>query len=309
LLQPVLYALTRAYTGLMSVLPLRVARALTIALGRVALGMVPRLHKVGAENIDAAFGDTCPPAEKVRILRAAMDNLAIVAAEFAHGPKAARKRFDGYVDVRGWEHIDPERGALLISGHVGNWEWLAGALAVHCPKMSEVVRPLDYPPMNAYVDGVRRSMGIETIDKAAAATEIFSRLQGGWIVGILVDQSPRDSGVPVTFFGRDCWATAAPAMVAARARCPVHFADMTRQPDGRYVMTVHPAIAFQRTGDLLADLEANVQMTQDALEAFVRQHPGQWLWFHRRWKERARLAEEWARRKARAEAKRGRARQ
>ncbi|MBI1318498.1 MAG: hypothetical protein GC168_06070 [Candidatus Hydrogenedens sp.] len=303
LLQALLYSLTRTYTGIMGLLQMPAARGITIAIARVALALVPRLHRVGMENLDLAYGDSLTLAEKRRILQDAMDNLAIVAAEFAHGPRMARNGFKDVAEVEGWEHIDQSKGAILISGHLGNWEWFAGAIAVYCPKMLEVVRPLDFPPMNRYVDSTRRATGTETLDKFAAAKELLTRLKEGWCVGVLVDQSPRESGAPTTYFGRDCWTTVAPAMLAARTGCPVHFVTVERRADSTYHIVVQPAMPFQKTRNLMADMQANAQMTQDTLEAFVRQHPGHWLWFHRRWKQRPRLAEEWNKRLKRVEEK------
>jgi KDO2-lipid IV(A) lauroyltransferase len=119
------------------------------------------------------------------------------------------------------------------------------------------------------------------------------QIRGGKIVGILIDQSPRENGVPVTFFGRRCWATVAPAMVAVRAKAPIHPVSMTRDSKGRYTVEFLPSIEVRRTGDLRKDLVEAIQNCQDAIESLVRQSPGQWLWMHRRWKERPLLQEEW----------------
>jgi len=304
--QALLYGLVRAYTALIGVLPLPAARAITILFARAALALVPRLHRVGRQNLDLAYGDSMPPREKRRILRQAMDNLAIVAAEFAHGPRAARHHYHGYARVRGTQHVDTSRGAIFISGHIGNWEWFAGAIAVHLPGLAEVVRPLDFPPMNRYVDATRRASGADTIPKQAAAKELITRLKEGRYVGLMVDQSPRDSAAPTTFFGHDCWTTVAPAILAARTGCPIHFVTVERLPDYTYEITIDPAMPMQATGNHMADLKVNVQRTQDDLEAFIRRQPGQWLWFHRRWKSRARLAVEWAERVAKADQAEGR---
>lgn len=294
-----LYLLTRAWLAFLGALPLPIARRISIGLGRVVLFAMPRLHRVAAQQIDAAFGESITRAAKRRILLEAMDNLCIVAAEFPHGPRLAKKCFAGIVRVEGAEHVDRSTGALFISGHLANWEWMGAAWWLEGVEGAEVVRPLSFPPLDRFVNGVRAATGITTIERDEAASQIFSLLKQGTHVGILIDQAPRESAVPCTFFGRACWATAAPAIVAARAKANIHFMGARRLPDYTYVLDISPPLPLVKTGNLLQDLVQNTQLCQDELEKYIRQSPGQWLWFHRRWKHRERLAQEWAARMAR----------
>lgn len=279
--------------------PLPVLRPAMVGLGRLLLPLVPRLWREGMRNLDLVYGEGLSRREKWRILREAMDNMCIVAAELPHLPRIARKYGAAHIGIDGLEHLDPARGALLISAHLGNWEWMAAAVALQGRSICEVVRPLDDPRLDAVVDGLRRGAGILTLPKDKAGTELIRRLKGGELCGVLVDQSPRENAVPTTFLGRPCWSTIAPAMIALRAKVPVHAAYMQRVAPGRYVLRVQPALEFEHTGNLLEDLQRNTQLCQDAIEALLQPNPGQWLWFHRRWKKRPRLEEEWEARKRR----------
>lgn len=294
------YGIARVFIGILGLLPLPLARRIAIAIGRVLLLLVPRLHRVGKEQIDLAYGNTLSPAEKHAILCEAMDNMAIIAAEFAQGPRMAALGFPT-VTVSGRENVDPTRGSVVIGGHIGNWEWVAGACCSSFGRMDIIVRPFNFPAMNAYIDSRRRAMGIGTIPKSGAAAGVAQTLMSGGHVGLMIDQCPRESAVPVTFFGRDCWATIGPVLIASRAQVPIHFMAIRRLPDYTYACEISPPVPQVNTGDKLADMVTNTQACQDVLEAFIRKNPGQWLWFHRRWKERPRLAEEWAQRLAGAE--------
>lgn len=283
-------------------LPLPVARALTTGLGRIAFHAVPRIRRVGLENLDRAFGDVLSRAEKLRILRGSVRNVALVAAEFSRTPCLPRGGMERYVRFEGLQHVDFSRPFLAIGAHLGNWEWMAPAVASRGCRVAEVVRPLDDPWLNRYVDGRRRGGGVETIEKDAAARNMVKWMREGGLAGILVDQSPRENAVPATFFGHACWATAGPVLIALRVKAPVHPVSMARNADGTYTLCFHPEVEFARTGDLRGDLMVNAQRCQDALEALVRAWPEQWLWFHRRWKNRPRLEAEWHARAARESA-------
>ncbi|MFO7975335.1 MAG: lysophospholipid acyltransferase family protein [Candidatus Hydrogenedentota bacterium] len=278
------------------VLPLSCSRAFGKALADVAYHVVPRIKDVGFSNLDLAYGDALSKKEKTRILKESVRNVGIVAAEFSRIPLLADDAFfHRWVRFEGIEHIQSGRPALLISAHIGNWEWLAGAFRRLERNTAGVVRPLRDSRLNAYIDTIRRFDGARTIEKAKAGAEILKLFRDEWNVGILIDQNPHESAVPVRFFGVDTWGTAAPAMFAARAKVPVHPLSMVRQPDGTYVLRIYPPLGLVMEGGLRANLLENSQRCQDAIEALVREHPEQWLWIHRRWKPRPRFEQEWAR--------------
>ena len=293
---PIIQGLTAGaslgFARLTAMLPLPLERGLASLLAGVAYYAVPRIRKVGLANLDLAYSDTLSPGEKRRILWEAVRHVAITAAEFSRLPSLNPDGFARLVRIVGREHL-PETGFVCIGGHFGNWEWMAPAMACTGRRIAEIVRPLDDPRLNAFIDATRRGGGTETIPKEDAGREIVRLVREGVGVGILIDQSPRRNGVPVTFFGASCWATIAPAMISARSKVPVHPVAMVRDADGGHTLHIYPALEFAQSGNLRKDLVTNTQRCQDAFEQVVRAHPEQWMWFHRRWKHREFLEAEW----------------
>lgn len=286
------------FARLMGCLPLAWARCSARGLARIAYYAVPRIRRVGLSNLSLAYGDALTRAERTRILKRAVENVAVVAAEFPRITSLKGPFLDAHVTVKGLDSLPCEGGAIIIGAHLGNWEWMATVLAQKGFKVAEVVRPLDDPRMNRYIDAVRCSGGVRTIPKDNAGQEILSLLGENYLVGILIDQSPRDSAVPARFFGRDCWATAGAAALALRARVPLIPVSMTRRPKsegGGYTLELYPAVSIDLNAKGREGLIKNTQRCQDAIERVVRACPEQWLWLHRRWKPRPRLEEEWRR--------------
>jgi KDO2-lipid IV(A) lauroyltransferase len=280
----------------MGALPLSLGRRCGRLLGLVAYYAIPRVRSVTMANLHEAYGDTLTMSEKRRVARGAAANVGIVAAEFTrigqmHGDYAKE-----LVTVEGLENIDREKGGLFIGSHQANWEWVAASFVAHGLPISEVVRPLDDPKLNEFVNHVRTANGAGTIPREGAGQEILRIVRDGGYVGLLVDQQPRENAAPVTFFGKACWSTIAPVMTALRGKVPVYPITMERRTDGAYTMHCHPPLEMTRTGELHADLVTNCQRCQDAMETSIRQHPDQWLWLHRRWKNRTRLENDWAER-------------
>jgi KDO2-lipid IV(A) lauroyltransferase len=104
-------------------------------------------------------------------------------------------------------------------------------------------------------------------------------------VAVLIDQGVRrNEAVEVTFLGKRTMATPGPAVLALRCRMPVVPIFCVREGDGRYRLTVKPAIAFERSASLRSDIAVCTQKLLDVLEPVIREYPDQWFWFHKRWK-------------------------
>lgn len=287
--------LTLAYLRISRCLPIALNRAIAVPVGRLLARLVPRVRRVALANLDLAYGDTLSRKEKERIFRGVVDNVSLLAAEFSQISKIAEAEPGSVVTVEGADFLEKGKGYICIGAHLGNWELMGPSMAAHGFEVAAVVREFDNPRVNRLIDSIRRSGKVTTIPKDNGGREIIRLLREGTLVGILIDQSPRENGVPVTFFGAPCWATVAPAMIAVRAKTSVVPVALTRKPEGGYRLRFYEPIAMTRTGNLRADLVNYTQACQDALERMVRETPAQWLWLHQRWKARPRLADEWAR--------------
>jgi KDO2-lipid IV(A) lauroyltransferase len=91
-------------------------------------------------------------------------------------------------------------------------------------------------------------------------------------------------GVDITFFGRTCKANPAIARLARHFDCPVVGVRMIRRPDGGFTIAGVGPLTLPRDAAGRVDVKAATQMINDIVEDWVREYPGQWLWFHRRWR-------------------------
>jgi KDO2-lipid IV(A) lauroyltransferase len=270
--------------------PLPIARRIGRALGVIGYAVMPGRRRIARANIDAAFGDSLSAREKRRIIRESFQNVGILAMEFAFIPKIGSRQL---VRLSGLENLDLSRACLFVSAHTANWEWIAPAVRSLGYPVAEVVSEYDHSPRGELIDSVRQSNGVITVSKSAATNVLLRLMSEGTHVGILADQSARRSRVPTTFFGRPCWTTAGPAVLALRKRVPVHISMMRREADGNYALELSPRLDFAPTGNFRADVAALTQRIQDVIEQHVRRYPGQWLWIHKRWKERPDVKARW----------------
>jgi KDO2-lipid IV(A) lauroyltransferase len=117
-----------------------------------------------------------------------------------------------------------------------------------------------------------------------APVQLLHMLQAGRHVGMLVDQH-YVKGVDVTFFDRRCKANPLIAQLARHVECPIHGVRMVRLPErNRFKGEITEAIAPARDADGRIDVPGTMQAITNVIEGWVREHPEQWLWLHRRWR-------------------------
>lgn len=183
--------------------------------------------------------------------------------------------------------VEAGRGAVIVTGHLGNWEIGAAAVAARGLSLAAVALRQGNPLFDRDLVRTRERLGFRVVYKKDAPREVLRILRDGGAVAVVGDQNPIRGGVPVDFFGRPANTARGPAVFALRSGAPVFVgaALRTSGSDPRYVVSFE-RVAVERTGDLDADVRRLVQAYTSRLEDRVRRAPEQYFWQHRRWKER-----------------------
>jgi KDO2-lipid IV(A) lauroyltransferase len=92
-------------------------------------------------------------------------------------------------------------------------------------------------------------------------------------------------GVFTPFMGNWACTNKGLALMAVRTGAPVVPIFSFREEDGRHRITFEKEIPLVK-GDRTTEVEENTILFTQVIERFVRKHPDQWFWFHRRWKTR-----------------------
>ncbi len=247
-------------------------------------------HRTALANLRRAYPEK-PEAEIEALAMEMWDNMARLAAEYIFLDQLFDfdpvTRKPGRVEIVGEElfvRLAAEKKPLILfTAHLGNFELLPVAAAVHGLKVTALFRPPNNPYIADYVLSTRRAnMGELLKTGTGAAFELSAILEKGGNVGALVDQKFKN-GVLTSFFGRPCETNPVVPMLARRFDCPVHPARCVRLPGNRYRLEIHEALDLARNTDGDIDVNAAAQQLNDVVEGWVRETPGQWMWFHKRW--------------------------
>jgi KDO2-lipid IV(A) lauroyltransferase len=175
--------------------------------------------------------------------------------------------------------VVPKEGGILLTAHIGNWE-LMGALFSYLSggKLSVVAKPMKNKRVDRIINSIRESWGIKVIP-TGNVIEIVKDLKRGRYVGILLDQRPKvKEGVLTTFLGRQTYTNRGAAILSIKTGKPAIPAFCFTE-DGKYVIRTYEPIYPEGKS-----VEELTQEYTGAIEKAVREHPEQWFWFHRRWK-------------------------
>ena len=258
------------------------------ALG--TMGYKPlRIRKHVVEKQIAAAFPNLTPAQVQTIARASFAHLGRTAIETALLPGIGRQGLlDLVTRVDGWEHFERAiaagRGIVIMAGHHGNWELLAGYIAARGVSMDVIVRGMANPLFDSYINEIRRALGLTVVHDSEAVKRTPRALREGKAVGFVADQGVLGlASTYVNFFGRPAKTPRGAAVFALRFNAPVLFVDALRQPDGSYQVVIEPVEA-PVTGKREADVDAIITRFTELLEKWVRKVPAQYFWQHRRWK-------------------------
>ena len=285
------YALVWPAIKLMGLLPRPVARAIGIGIGLAVFRLHRRLRQVGMRNLALAFPGM-PEAERQQILRGEYISLGRQLAEFCRFPTYTADKASKIVIYDGLENykraVARGKGVLFLTGHLGAWELSAFAHSLNGYPLSIVMRPLDNPYIDAFVQRYRTMHGNKTVSKDDFVRGLLAAMRAGESVGILMDTNMTPpQGVFVNFFGVPAYTASGMARIAMRTDAAVVPGFTVWEPNlKKYVLRFDPALQLVRTGNDNADVVANTAMFTSVIEDHIRRYPDQWLWLHRRWKTR-----------------------
>jgi KDO2-lipid IV(A) lauroyltransferase len=258
-------------------------------VGDLAFLILRKPRRLAEEHLRLAFGDEISPAGCTHIARASLVNIGRSFCEIAKIDDI-RLRADTYVEAEGREYVDESlkrgNGAVIVTGHIGNWELLAAYWAWQGYSIAAIARRIYVDRLNQMLVEFRRRQGVDTIlrESPHSARQLVRAIKNNSVLAMLIDQDTQVQSVSVPFFGHLARTPVAAASLAVRRDLPAHAAFIQRRPEGGHRITVTPAFEFERTGDVRTDITVLTRAFNAALEAQVRRNPAEWVWWHRRWR-------------------------
>lgn len=264
---------------LLSCLPLWALHALGVGMGWLAYGISADYRR--RLNLHALLAGLKPAQRRESIAAAGQMVAELPRLWFG---RAVPVQWDGAecIDAA----LSSDRGLLFLTPHLGCFEVTAQAYALRYAQagrpMTVLYRPARKSWLRPLVDQARRRPGLATAPATLAGVkQMLKALRAGGAVGLLPDQvPPQGLGAWAHFFGRPAYTMTLPARLAAQTGATVLLAWGERLPRGQgYVVHVRPLSTMLDVGPDVAATQINA-----AMEALIRERPGQYLWGYDRYK-------------------------
>jgi KDO2-lipid IV(A) lauroyltransferase len=192
-------------------------------------------------------------------------------------------------EIRGLEHLQEARkkgkGVCLLTLHLGNGDMATAGLALHGFPIIVISKVFKVQWINDLWFGVRRKMGADFIAPRNSSYQILKSLRKQAIIAFVLDQFMGPPiGVRTRFFGKETGTALGLAVIAQRSQAPVVPVYTYRDSTGQTIIRFEPEIPFVESDDPDDTVADMTQIYTDRLEDYIRRHPEQWMWVHRRWK-------------------------
>jgi KDO2-lipid IV(A) lauroyltransferase len=270
-------------------------------------------RKTVRENLVRSFPEKAPN-EIIRIEKQFYRNFADTLVETIKGFTISREELQSRVDFKSQDVAQElwRRGVNVagISSHLANWEFIAQSISIEFQHLClGVYKPLSDPKMNEAVVASRERFGMKMVPIRGVRRAIADAPDHPWLLGLLSDQAPHDydKAFEVEFLGQKTYVVPGPGVLTVKLGLVPMWGGMRRTGRSRFewwaeILTFDPPAKGWTEGDR-AQMErisrAHRLSREDAekalalilnytvrLEAQIKMAPQDWLWSHRRWKNR-----------------------
>ncbi len=282
------YGFTAKLAGFcLSRLPRSVALVLGGWLGVLVFWFAHQQRQLACEHLKQSL--ELSNERTVRITaKKCFKNLGKTLVEFMRFPRMNPLKIQKYVSFEGIQHVHNAlvhgKGAIILTGHFGNWELLAASISASIAPLFPIVRELRSPRLNTLVSSYRDKAGYSTIDRDTGIRQALRCLKRNELLGIVADVDTTVNGVFVDFFGRPAYTPYSPIAFALKTGAAILPSFIIRQSDGTHRAIIEPPLKLIRCEDKEKELVINTQKFTKIIESYIREYPEQWIWMHKRWK-------------------------
>lgn len=251
------------------------------------LGPKLKISQVAYRNLTLAMPDLSD-AQKKAIIKGMWENLGRTFGEYPHLRDLDIFAKNTPITIEGKENLThaqkQNRPILFFLGHLANWEYATMPAKAWGSPATQLFRPLNNPPLARFITKVHQEIAPDLVTKGQqGARQMIGVLKSGKNLSMLIDQKLNE-GIAVPFFGYPAMTPAAIAKLALKFKGIIIPVQVIRTQASHYCKVIyHPPI--QTDYDLNEKDKVLAMMTDINyhLETWIRQHPQDWLWLHKRW--------------------------
>ncbi|MEM1135553.1 MAG: lysophospholipid acyltransferase family protein, partial [Bacteroidota bacterium] len=260
-------------------------------LGRFAYTFAKKSKNRTIKHLTMAYGKEKSKEEIQQMAKEVYRNIGKNFADIVRLlPVKKLEKFEKVVDTEGLEHLENAykkgKGVICLTCHLGAFELTGTNIALRKYPTIVIGTRMKDPRLDEMLVKNRTSRGAENIYRGEDTIKLIRGLKNGKIVCILIDQDTKVKSTFVDFFGIPAATPIGATILALKTDAVIVPMAISLEKNNRQKIRFKPALEIVKTGNYEEDLVTNTALFSQSLEAFIREHPTQWVWMHQRWKHR-----------------------
>lgn len=271
------YLITRFLFGTLKRLPLPVGSHFGAAVGAFFATLPTKVNETARTNLRTAY-PALDEDEARQLQFAAAVSLGRTFFEMPRLYKLSKAEFNRYVDLEGLRNLTNHPDGLILSAHLGNWEFIPKLFGLMGLPLGSIYRKASNPLTDTLITELRKQpQGVQIPKGTEGGRQILKLVKEGKHLGLLNDQKLND-GIEAPFFGHKVMTAPSLAELALKYKRPVLPVFCTRESVWplKFKLTIGAPLTLKK------DAKATTALFNEVLEEQITNHADQWMWFHKR---------------------------
>ena len=261
-------------------------------LGGIGFYLMKKRRQIAYRNTQIAFGNSKTKRECDEIVKTTFRDSAKNAMEVAKLIHTDPHFLRELISIDGLDHLDNAlnqgKGVVALSAHMGNFALIGPRLILEGYPFSLIARdPKDKILAKTLLD-YRNTLNIDSIPdkpRRACVAKSLASLKKNGILFLQIDQNASSQDLWVDFFGWLVPTFRGPVVFSFRTGAPILPMFIIRDASNHHKLIIKPPFKLINTENKEDDIHQNIARLTKLIEAYIKQYPTQWWWFHRRWKK------------------------
>ena len=265
-------------------IPRRISLAFGRLIGKIIYHIYPVRKSIALSNLNIAFPNYSLN-EKKYIIKKCYKHFGMVFVDFFCLPKYKRKQnnYIVHLDKKNIQYLKQQPGGIILSGHIGNWEYIGPTLSKHNIKSAGVALTQKNAPSNKFFNKLRITKNMKVIPVDSGSKIMIDHIKNGYYLGLISDQNAGKKGTNALFFNRQVSVPKGAAAFHLKTNKPILLGFCILCKDLQYKLSFKKLDLTElpsNPNDIIEEI--NIRFTK-ILEKTVKEYPEQYFWFHRKW--------------------------
>jgi len=268
-------------------LPLKLIHLFGRVMGGLSWKINSRIRRIAEKNVQLCFPELTQLQQDDLVKKSLYETGKVILETGKMWLGNTQKTLQLVKETKNQHLIDDalknNKGVILAMPHYGSWELTSLYCAEHYP-MTTMYAPQDDSRVERLMRHARQRTSAKLVPTDNTGIRAMSKaLKQGEVISILPDQSPKNNGLFVPFFGQPCYTMTLLSKLAQKNNAVVIFTYAKRLKNSSGF-----EIIFREAGKDLSKLELEESVTQMNLdiEQLIRETPYQYQWTYKRFKEK-----------------------